>query len=134
MKKVLDPIYSKKPMLIPDDADLAKLSMNISNLQSDINELDEKISTLKASPVYLKVVLKSRQKMVDIAFAAMMLPADDVKAISRAQAQFLERKLVTEELSNLETDKKDKESFIERLKGSLNRLSDKINKFKEGRK
>lgn len=133
MKKIYDPILSKKPIRVPDDEDLAKVTIRINQVSTEISELDTRISELKASPSYLDCVMKSRKKMVDIAFAAMSLPADDVKAISRAQAQFLERKLVTEELAGLETDKKDKESFIKLMKEALDRLSAQVNKFR-GRK
>lgn len=133
MKKIYDPILSKKPIKVPDDDDLARVAMRVVQVSKEISELDARISELKASPGYLDCVMKSRKKMVDIAFAAMSLPADDVKAISRAQAQFLERKLVTEELAGLETDKKDKESFVKLLRESLDRLSAQVNKFR-GRK
>lgn len=134
MKTVIDPTVSKRPMTVYDDGDTAKMTLIIEDRTREINELDARIASLKTSPTYLKTVLRSRQRMVDIAFTVMELPPDDVKAISRAQGSFFERKLLTCELANLEEQKKDKVSFVERLIEQLHKISDKIKKMKEGRK
>lgn len=134
MKKVYDPTVSKKPFMVPDDTDSARLTTLIEKQKQDIAALDRRLSLLKSTPEYLRVVLASKQRMIDIACAVMELPPDDVKAISRAQGSYFERKRLTDEFANLETDKRDKVSFVNKLVEQLHVLSDKIKKFKEGRK
>jgi len=133
MKEVVDLTRSKRPIKVPDEKDIENIGHVRLRAVEELNDIETAITRLE-SPEYKELVEESKQDMIEIALAAMELEPDDVKAFSRAQGQFFERKRLTRKLANVRIEAESKQSFIRNMDNRLRQMVKMMRKTKEGKK
>jgi len=126
MKPTFDLTRSKRPILEHDEGDILKAEQLEASLKAEIASLDRKIRSKDCTPEYKQVVIDSYERMKEIAWKRMFHDTKDTAWHLTVVGQFNERLKITQELVLLGRQKKSAENRIDKIRGIVLRLKQKL--------